>query len=190
MHKSILILVTSLLAAPAWGAGFGLSFGLAAGEGEVDNSPFEYDFGASEFSFAAHFGAQDSSFNYRLNVGAYGAETEDPQSGRTLSDIAGLIINNSFSFKLMQSGQLRLWLGPTASLSFVEVEPSIGGASEDAVAFALGPTLGLDLHFSNGAPMLSFELGYQRYALAYEDDRLEDEEGDLIIGRVSVLWGH
>jgi len=176
--------------------GIGGNIGLSTGAYEDGNSQnnglgvndAEFEGDAVEFGFTLNVGQRNAVFNYRLNVnyvdGEFELDDNRAAPGNTLTvDYNGLMLNNNFAFRLMNSDTMRFWAGPTVFLAFIDGDAKgtlVPGSSQsvDGAGFGVGGVIGVDF-FTSPTTDMGIEAGYRIAGYNLEPDAAPNSDFEL-----------
>ena len=170
-------LVTSLLwSSPAFAVGLGAFIDVSGGSGEIewdfDNYSEDIDVTAGALGFVLDTSpTNQSSFNYRLNIGLASQDFEYEYYVDTI-EATGIYFENIFGFALINDYNFRWWLGPLIRLGFFsgDIEPSYPGEDleVDYAEFGIGAVTGIN--FNAGGVILSPSVGFRLTGFAGTGD--------------------
>ncbi|MFP3983583.1 MAG: hypothetical protein ACLFV2_07830 [Desulfurivibrionaceae bacterium] len=193
MKKSVWLLVTtafftSLLWSSTVSAGgldgfIGVSGG--SGEAEKDSDIDSWDIDSNSVAGCFVFDispANQSLFNYRLNVGFAGQDFEDVYDDSLES--TGIYIENIFGFAIIKKESLCWWLGPLVRIGYYTGEDNsllVGTDLEgDYAEFGVGAVTGLNFKAGTVTMFPSIGLRYSGY----------DGTGDVIYNGYSYEYSY
>lgn len=174
--SSVLILLWS---STSFAVGMGPFLDLSAGSGEAELDDYYYDY--SDYSWdtdtsTAAVGfvldtapTNESTFNYRLNVGIARQILEDELGDDIESN--GVYVENIFGFALVQNEDFRWWVGPLIRLGLYSGESD--NFDIDYAEFGIGAVTGWN--FRAGAAIIAPSVGFRINGFAgdygyYEED--------------------
>ena len=171
-HKIILATLITVSASPCYAVGLGFSFGAGSeeweqqrvniGDRDVRNVGFVVDTAV----------ARDKIFNYRFSF--LKEENNAADSGKL--DMEGYAMVHDFGFAVLQTKNIRLWLGPqlkTAYYKDVYVSSTNTSVATNVAGYGFGPVFGVNVHLPQ-VVSFSFTAAYH-FISHYSDSSVYDD---------------
>jgi len=194
-----LVMVIAFGASGASAAGFGVYGSLGSGSADwtVDDwmsvpTTFKTDSEHEGAGFVLDTAvAKDSFFNYQLNLGYDKFTNKKTTDGAKVTDLAGLMISNSFGFGIVRTSGFRLWMGPEIRLAWPT--GSEAGIDVDLFGIGIGPVVGMNFNLP-GTVTFQVKAGYQlmsytgemySYSNGYTDYDIDEK---LIYVNLGILF--
>lgn len=177
---ALMTVVLLLLSSTAFAIGMGPFLDISGGSGEVEVDDYYYDYSWDVDTSTGAIGfvldtapTNESTFNYRLNVGIANQVMEGDFGDDF--DSTGIYVENTFGFAFVKNDNFRWWAGPLIRLGFYSGEVDNSNIDIDYAEFGVGAVTGWN--FRAGQTILSPSIGFRfnGFAGTWEDGYYEDD---------------